>query len=281
MVKTRNGFILATTFFSGIAVLLSITSIATEEWITAKGEFTGGNDPPSLINYGLFTGTFWQKYGLQAVFQISLTCVIEENACAYICEVNAESRRQQLEKLIRGEDVPFNYNCPRVERINDRVYSLGFKTRNTNEKREFLNAGLYVSTVVFLCISIIFGLISTILSFFNVVANPIEVYLSVPGLYISNAVAGVACIFTLCLWGILYGTMIVDNVGIYYTIRNQMSTKGWAQFGYSYWLLLPSCLLYPTSIITLYIRQYLIEQEPKIKIHTTSGEADVGEIMIF
>lgn len=46
-------------------------------------------------------------------------------------------------------------------------------------------------------------------------------------------------------------------------------------------LLLPSCLLYPTSIITLYIRQYLINQEPKIKIHTTSGEADVGEIMIY
>lgn len=60
-----------------------------------------------------------------------MTCVIEENACAYICEISAEARKQQLKQLIRGEDVPFNNKCPKVARINDIVYSPS-KPRNTN-----------------------------------------------------------------------------------------------------------------------------------------------------
>lgn len=77
MVKTKNGFIFATVVNSGIAVLLSLTSLATEEWITAKGEFTGGNanDPLSTIKYGLFSGTFWQILGSQVIFEIS--CMIK------------------------------------------------------------------------------------------------------------------------------------------------------------------------------------------------------------
>lgn len=89
--------------------------------------------------------------------------------------------------------------------------------------------------MVFVCLSGLFGGISTAISIWNVVDNPIEVIFSFIGLYVYNTVASVASLSALVLWAIQYLATLQENVGILYTIMGQMNTDGLAGLGYSYW----------------------------------------------
>jgi len=279
MVKTKAAYILATAFLSGIAAVLSFVSLGTEQWVVGEGKFHfADNEPLSEIHYGLFGGTYLRKVAGPVNFEITPTCLLSENACAYLCREHKEAREDELKKVIDGNCESFT--CPYYVRRTNYIEPLAQgNCRTPEDKREYINAGLYISTIVFLCISGIFGIIAAVLSVWNTAANPVEVYLSIYGLYIYNGIACVSCMLTLVLWGAMFGSTLVNNVGILETIQGQMDST--ANLGYSYWLNLPSFLLYFTSIGILFVRQHLISQEPEIKIHTTTGDKDVGEIMIY
>lgn len=73
MVKTKQGFVLAASFLSGIAATLSIISLSTEQWVVSDGEFEALNEQFSTVTYRLFSGTFMQNLGGKQYYQIKGT----------------------------------------------------------------------------------------------------------------------------------------------------------------------------------------------------------------
>lgn len=101
---------------------------------------------------------------------------------------------------------------------------------------------------MFLCVSSIFGILSTGLAVWNTATNPIEVFFSIPGLYVYNGIACVSSLMCLILWGAQFAVTIQMNIGILYTIIGQMDTSGLASLGYSYWLVLKIFTSYIYSV---------------------------------
>lgn len=289
MVKTKPAYILAASFTSAAAAVLSIISLSTENWVTAKGQFVIVADI-SEIRYGLFTGTLIQSLGGIQRIPLYVTCLLSKNVCGYLCD-SGHDRQNDLEKLWDNEKVTFT--CYMQLSKQARLSRSMATSKNANSssiptaelladsKREFINAGLYISTVVFLGISAIFGLIAAALSVWNTAGNPIEVIVSIYGIYIFNAIACIALAVAIALWGALFGITILHNIGIFHTIQGDMKMYDTPMLGFSYWLNIPSCMLYGASIFILYLRDYFIRLEPEVKIHITAREKDVGDIMIF
>lgn len=69
MAKTKRELIFATCILSGLAVVLQLTALGTEQWIVSDGRID--QEGPSTIQYGLFSGTFRQSLGGMNVYQIT------------------------------------------------------------------------------------------------------------------------------------------------------------------------------------------------------------------
>lgn len=100
---------------------------------------------------------------------------------------------------------------------------------------QFINAGVWLSTIIFLIVSALFGLFAAGLSVWNVAANPVEAWFNIFGLYIYNGIACFSSLLVVLLWGGMFASTINNNVGILYTIIGTMDSHGMAALGYSYW----------------------------------------------
>ncbi|KAB0794844.1 hypothetical protein PPYR_11683 [Photinus pyralis] len=264
MTNRKVGYILFATFTSSIGILLSIVSLCTENWIQSKGEFTIGdfsNEQLSEIKYGLFSGTFMQNMGGTKYYTLYATCSLSTNICAYLCTGTSEGRKAELDRLYRNEQVEFS--CPAISRLLNQVH-VNLRYAGIKEQtRTFINAGLYYSTITSLGISLIFGSIATILSIWNLIKNIKLKVFGGRGIMACNFIAFLGSVAVLPLWGTAFGTTIIRNLAILYTIQGQMRTTGWTYLGFSFWLNLPSCLLFATSIFVMYLREYMSTQNPK------------------
>lgn len=100
---------------------------------------------------------------------------------------------------------------------------------------QFINAGVWLSTIIFLIVSAVFGLFAAGLSVWNTAANPVEAWFNIFGLYIYNGIACFSSLLVVLLWGGMFASTITNNVGILYTITGVMDSHGMAVLGYSYW----------------------------------------------
>lgn len=69
MAKAKRELIFATCILSGLAVVIQLTALGTEQWIVSEGRID--EEQPSTIQYGLFSGTFIQSLGGKNAFQIT------------------------------------------------------------------------------------------------------------------------------------------------------------------------------------------------------------------
>ncbi|XP_057654310.1 clarin-3-like [Diorhabda carinulata] len=272
MATVKKLFIFSTTFLSGIAVLITIICLATEQWIytdklkiVSKDNFIGYYNH---LKYGLFQGTYRQVVPTTNAYQITITCLAEKNICAFICANSTDMRYSILKDIYDGKDVNINIdNCPKVSTYHQ-YYNrpIQLHTSSNSVEKIYINCGVWVSTILFLVISITFGFISASLSLYNTVSNPVQVYLSIYGLFIYTAIAACSSSIAIILWGIHYHKNIFHNVAFFYTLTGEMSSDKTAYLGYSYWLNLIPIVLYISSICVLYAREYLISRDPKQKI---------------
>lgn len=146
-------------------------------------------------------------------------------------------------------------------------------------KNEFINAGMWVTTVVFLGIATAFSGASVSFSIINVLFNPVEPIFSVFGLYVWNGIVIGATLFTMILWGALYGTQLSSNIGITDTLTPEApySSMGLADLGASYWILFLPLLLHAANIGLLLWRQYEINKEPP----PTTIDVDKSDLTIM
>lgn len=108
-------------------------------------------------------------------------------------------------------------------------------------EKEFLSAGLWLTTVIFLAATIAFASLSALLSLLNVWWNPVQFLLSVSGLYVSK------------------------NIAITDTLRSvaHYSSTDLASLGFSFWLLFATIACHIVNIGLVYYRNYLLQREPK------------------
>ena len=135
---------------------------------------------------------------------------------------------------------------------------------------EFLSAGLWLTTVIFLALSSLFTLISAFFSMINIICNPIYYLSSTHGLYVWNGIAAFMCSIAMIIWSSLFGIFISKNIAITDTLRtsSRFSSDGLAQFGFSFWILILSIFCHLINIGLVYYRNYLLQHQPKAPVIT-------------
>jgi len=73
---------------------------------------------------------------------------------------------------------------------NDISVERNSRSEPTRGNEQFMNYGLWVTTLIFLSVMLAFQIISAGLCFFNTVAVPIETLVGPMGIYLSNGVVG-------------------------------------------------------------------------------------------
>ncbi|CAH2004116.1 unnamed protein product [Acanthoscelides obtectus] len=264
VVKPKRLYLFGTAVASGVAVALVILCLATEQWVvTDSARWTiQVNAPLSAIRYGLFQGTFQQTVSTNSILQISMTCLYKENICAMLC---GQDTATILEKLYNNEEVrQDDESCAQVRGTT--VYHSKPITPNLHEdqnhNKKFINAGVWISTILFLAVALAFGSLATLLGFYNTVSSPIQWYFGILGMYIYNSVAIIAIVIAMCLWGTMYNLIILHDIGVFYTLNGQLDSDKKAYLGFSYWLLFLPIVLFFCSIALLYTRQYLVTRDP-------------------
>ncbi|XP_072378302.1 uncharacterized protein [Diabrotica undecimpunctata] len=274
MARIKRGFVFGASVVSGIGVLFTIISVATEQWVYSdQAQLIVKNASDSYyskIKYGLFQGTL--RTGVTSVtVQISMTCLAKDNICAMLCAKNSEGRVQILQDLYDNNgDHPQNDNeCPSVSsstKLHNDFSVLRSTQASSSKDRKFINFGVWISTIFFLSVSILFGLLAAGLSLYNTVSNPIQIYLSIYGLFVYNGIALGTVIIAVAVWGIFFQISIFHDIGIYYTLTGAMNSDKTAVLGYSYWINIIPIVLYIISITLLAVREYMVSHDPKQKI---------------
>ncbi|XP_063926646.1 uncharacterized protein LOC135140151 [Zophobas morio] len=267
MAKTKREYVLASCFLSGAAAIISFVALGTQEWVTSDvaNDIDGNVNPNEYVKIGLFGGVFHQETGTYATFELSTVCAWDLNICAFLCGDDVEDN---LRILYNNEKLPSNYDtsCAKISAADTEVRRITPRASEDNTEKIFLNTGMWFCTILFLLISGIMGVFSAGLAIWNTATNPHQVYLSIFGLYIYNAIAFFTVLLPIALWGAAFAQDLRYNIPSYKTFDQGFVTKDHAQLGYSYWINLASLFLYAVSICLLYVRNYLISKEPKVNL---------------
>lgn len=132
-------------------------------------------------------------------------------------------------------------------------------------ENEFLSAGLWLTTVVFLLLTITFASLSGLFSILNIWYNPVQFIFGAHGLYVWNGISLGFCCLTMIFWSSLYGIFISKNIGITDTLRStaHFSSNGLAHLGFSFWILVVTIVCHLVNVGLVYYRGFLLQREPK------------------
>lgn len=122
-----------------------------------------------------------------------------------------------------AKKVKFNIKCSQITLIH------------FSANRKFIDYGIWVCTIIFLSLALVFGSVSCGLAIYNTVSNPIEIYLSIYSLYVYNAIAMCSSVMALTLWGVGHLFTTYHDVAVFYTLVGIMNSDGKASLGYSFW----------------------------------------------
>ncbi|KAI2801902.1 hypothetical protein BLOT_009723, partial [Blomia tropicalis] len=146
-------------------------------------------------------------------------------------------------------------------------------SRNPN----LMNFSLWLFTILSVSIAMIFGLVGAIFSIINTVMTPIETITGVQGLYLWN---GLANFFSACagiIWFVQYYQSLNKNVLTDEEQHDGWSSNGRAQFGYSYYFVLVSAILYLLNILLIYIGT----RSPRRNNRSMNDKHPEGLIMLY
>ncbi|CAG9760946.1 unnamed protein product [Ceutorhynchus assimilis] len=272
MATTNRLYILVAFVFSSVAAIFNIVSLGTEYWITGTALWINSTSDTSEVTYGLFQGIYKRNVAFPYTYEITMTCDFANNICALLCGLDKEERGNLLSSLYNNSYNP-NYsmdNCPIITRTS--YYHRSFEDPAVYVRQgtyvspsAFINAGVWLSTLIFLLLATIVGLLAANLALYNTVANPINFFLGVKSLYIYNSVAFCSTVMYVTLWGSMYIQKIFHNLSIFDTLVGNFNSDKTAFLGYSYWISFISMAFYIGSMGILYYREYLNERDPRQK----------------
>lgn len=250
MATTRRLFIIATIILACAAVALTVTSLVTSFWVVATLSDPDGAFKPSDINYGLFVGHMVGKRAGIVNMNLSMSCLFSENVCLMSCQTEDTAREEELENLVHGS---VDFVCPNVD---------GTANNTNSSEKKFINAGIWVSSVLFLAVELLAGVLAAVFAVINATTNPTEPIVGVLGLYVWNGIAVGCTLLVMILWGSQFAATLSDNIAYSETITGIFSSQGQASLGVSYWLLLIVLFLHIANLTLLGVREHLLSREP-------------------
>ncbi|XP_012259834.2 uncharacterized protein LOC105688260 [Athalia rosae] len=278
MAKKYSMFLTVTAFMSIVSVTIICISMATENWISstvspASGLIAYGN---SEVNYGLFEGTLIRRIvQTPTIYDLYITCIWGSNACAWSCMSTHEERITEVETLLAG-GLPSFACTPRGSSSSSSGVTVN--SRNGTDIPALVNAGAWVSNVIFMVLFLTAAVISAVLSVINSIWNPPETYFNVLGIFIANIVAGCLNVIPVLISAIHYAIITQEDVAIRDTIVGEFTSKSILSF--SFWILLVPVVLHGVNIGLLLIREWLINSEPPETKIDIDEFAD-GTIVLF
>ena len=177
MATTLRIHIIVTFILACAGVALLVTSLATPTWIVASLKIsTVGweND----INYGLFSGLVSGKRGIKVNGELTMSCDMSANICVMSCQTDEKLKTEELDILQNNGAYK---GCP---------FSKQDVGSCNGKCTEFINAGIWVSCVLFLSLALLGAVLAAVFAVVNTAMSPVEPVLSIPGLYIWNGVGG-------------------------------------------------------------------------------------------
>jgi len=153
-----------------------------------------------------------------------------------------------------------------------------------NQYPEFMNFGVWVCTILFLILGIVFGAVSAVFTAVNSATTPIEEITGVTGLYLWN---GLACLFSLAavlFWvgqycshldDILQSIKAIDSWSSDYINSNEPSSMG-----YSFYLVCGTAFLYLINMGLVYLSRVNLGKS-KDSIASVIEEPTDGMIMLY
>ncbi|XP_046383118.1 uncharacterized protein LOC124153797 [Ischnura elegans] len=145
--------------------------------------------------------------------------------------------------------------------------------------KQFINLGIWSSTLASLILAILFAGISAFMAVVNVAANPVRTIAAIPGLYLWNGLAAFFALLTLLLWGGHFAATLVNNIAIRETITGEFVVAS-ANVGFSYWLILGSFLLHCANTGILFFRRVMLLRIPEPPKVTPDEDTD-GAIFLY
>ncbi|KAL7052548.1 hypothetical protein ACKWTF_004905 [Chironomus riparius] len=283
MAKSKWVVLLVTELFSALSLVAIIVSFSTDHWVVSDMKYELNIDiGNSYMHYGLFDGKLTQSiYQTTKFIDLTIICRYDINKCFYSCQQTSDRRSNEFDQLLKGENLAI---CPASrtkqtarnfnEQVNMTAMTMKINYDEMSEaatfEDEFLSAGLWLTTVIFLALSSLFTLISAFFSMINILCNPISYLSSTHGLYVWNGIAALMCSITMIIYSSLFGIFISKNIAITDTLRtlSRFTSDGLAQFGFSFWILILSIFCHLINIGLVYYRNYLLQHQPKPPVIT-------------
>ncbi|XP_063981344.1 uncharacterized protein LOC135164677 isoform X2 [Diachasmimorpha longicaudata] len=193
-----------------------------------------------------------------------LTCLVNENVCAWSCLADADSREKELELLLNNE-IP-KFNCPPVSASRSllsrsvlRDDSSTNTSTNGTAKGEFLDAGMFYSTLTTVIFTLITLFLLFVLSVVNCIMCPKEPTLNTTGMAVLANVAFAVNLLGVILYACNHSFWIKNNIGIRDTIVDEY--KSTARLGYSFWIFMCTCFLIPPIAVFIFIRNAFLRKD--------------------
>ncbi|XP_045030494.1 clarin-2-like [Daphnia magna] len=122
-------------------------------------------------------------------------------------------------------------------------------TENLNG--EFLNFGLWITTVTCVCVAIIFAIIGALMAIVNTTLTPVETIAGRIGLFIWNGLSVVFSLTAMIAWITQFYLRLSSNVLVQEDRDNHWTSEGRAYLGYSFWFVIGSALSHVANIVLL------------------------------
>ncbi|XP_022123430.1 uncharacterized protein LOC110998926 [Pieris rapae] len=250
MAETRRGYIFGA-FLSGVlCVLLIVVALASEGWVVSSASTTD-QYKDSTVQYGLFQGELVLNLLVTPSYnKLYMTCVSDVNACAVSCKTEAKAREEEVRALSKGYRP--NQACVSVTTVD---------TSNPLETPPVIAYSLYISLVTLLIAHVAVALCAAGLAILNATKNPTEPIFGLPGCLWSNVAAAVVGVTFLLFFGVYWAVSgWNDHLAFSYTALGLLRPS--PHLGFSYWLILGSCLCSLGNVALLWTRSYLLERDP-------------------
>ncbi|XP_046656792.1 uncharacterized protein LOC124349904 isoform X1 [Daphnia pulicaria] len=265
----KKGMYILAGVFSLLGIIFNSVALGTNNWIVSEGSQNSTEDPSVIsVNYGLFNGhkSLKGKLDISPVsYSLAVYCLSGEGICLVSCGTTDEEKQQEFDYLRFGAQ-PFACSPKTAIRSTSRSHLIQLandipvertsRSEPVRPNEEFMDYGLWVTTLVFLSFMLAFQIISAGLCFFNTATVPIETLVGPMGIYLSNGVVVLTGLITLSLWGDLYSSELSSELAIQETILDKYIMSS-TNLGFSYWFVLWTLILAIATMVCIRFRNSL------------------------
>ncbi|OQV16685.1 hypothetical protein BV898_09196 [Hypsibius exemplaris] len=256
--ERRARLILLLAFVLTLAAIGLLGAAAGSEfWVEAdmiKRNVPDGNGEATVswAHHGLFSGELRRD----AVFfpfrtRVKVKCDASRQICRYegVNPIGGDALTTRPNQN-NTCSVPLNVFCDASSTLSDPSTTFSGCDVDTLGDPGDLNFGIWVSTLAFLAMAAVFGLLAAVFTMINVLYVPISNVVGIAGLYIWNSIAGVCTLLVIGLWAGLFHSHLQYNI-IPSNVLSELTTCFKARYGMAFWFCLVAMLLFFINMVLI------------------------------